>query len=133
MDLSVIIVARNEIPHLWYTLHSVQQQIATLNGKESCVEIVVVDDGSTDTTQKFLEVPKIQRIVRAIRTEGVFAPAARHRGAVEARGRWLLFLDAHVLLGPGFLATVLARFAAEDAPGAKAVGAVHFPLAWNWT
>jgi glycosyltransferase involved in cell wall biosynthesis len=130
--LSVIIAARNEIPHLWYTLHSVQQQIAALDGRGAGVELLVVDDGSTDATQKFLQNPAIGQIVRAIRTEGVFAPRARHLGALEAQGRWLLFLDAHVLLGPSFLDTVLARFAAEGAPEAEAVGAVHFPLAWNW-
>lgn len=130
-DLSVIIAARNEIPHLWYTVHAVQQQIAALDGAGS-VEMLVVDDGSTDSTPAFLQARRIQQIVRGIRTEGVFAPAARQRGAMEARGRWLLFLDAHVLPGPGFVHTVLARFAAPDAPGAEAVGAVHFPLAWNW-
>jgi glycosyltransferase involved in cell wall biosynthesis len=132
LDLSVIIAARNEIPHLWYTLHSIQQQVAVLNGQCGGVEVLVVDDGSTDGTQKFLQMPAIQQIARAIRTEGVFAPRARHLGAMEARGRWLLFLDAHVLLGPDFLRTVIARFAAEGAPGAEAAGAVHFPVAWNW-
>ncbi|HEX2077214.1 MAG TPA: glycosyltransferase family A protein, partial [Longimicrobium sp.] len=132
MDLSVIIAARNEIPHLWYTLHSVRQQIAALDGRADAVEVLVVDDGSTDATQKFLQTPAIRQIARAIRADGVFAPRARHLGALEARGRWLLFLDAHVLLGPGFLSTVLARFAAEGAPEAQSAGAVHFPLAWNW-
>jgi glycosyltransferase involved in cell wall biosynthesis len=60
------------------------------------VEVLVVDDASTDETPV---VAARYREVRVVRLEGRGGPAAaRNRGAAEALHPWLLFMDADVLL-----------------------------------
>jgi glycosyltransferase involved in cell wall biosynthesis len=76
-------------------------------GQADVTEIIVVDDGSTDDTIA---------IVRAIRDPRLYlvtndasgVSAARNLGARDARGDWLMFLDADDRLRPGAVATLLA-------------------------
>lgn len=80
---------------------------ALAQGEE--VEVIVVDDGSPDDVPGGLG-PFADR-VRYIRQENAGPNAARNRGAAEARGEWLLFLDADDWLLPGCLAAA-GRWAA---------------------
>lgn len=62
-------------------------------------EVIVVDDASTDDTQERLMSVHPTYPFRAIRLErNSGAPVARNRGAMEAKGTHLLFLDADVVL-----------------------------------
>jgi glycosyltransferase involved in cell wall biosynthesis len=56
------------------------------------VEVVVVDDGSTDDTPRAVE-PYLDRI-RYVRQENAGRSAARNRCVDEARGRYVSFLDS---------------------------------------
>ena len=55
-------------------------------------ELLVVDDGSTDDTEAVIRTNYGDK-VRYIRQENAGTAAARNRGAREARGQWLSFLD----------------------------------------
>jgi glycosyltransferase involved in cell wall biosynthesis len=59
------------------------------------LEVIVVDDGSSDVTPSVLaELAASDRRVRAVRhDEPAGPPAARNRGIDEARGRFVAFLD----------------------------------------
>lgn len=77
-------------------------------------ELLVVDDGSTDGTGAVVTRAGAQLLSQP--NQG--PAAARNRGAREARGEILVFLDADCRPARGWLAALLAPF---DGPGVDAV------------
>jgi glycosyltransferase involved in cell wall biosynthesis len=97
MDVSVIVPTRNRSSLLAMTLRSVlRQQHVTL-------EVLVVDEGSSDDTPTVLAAlgDARLRVLRHDTPQGL--PAARNHGAAEARGEWLAFIDDDDLWAPGKL------------------------------
>ena len=82
-------------------------------------EIVVVDDGSSDETPAIVE--ELGDRVRFLRQPQQGPGAARNRGAAQARGRYLAFLDSDDLWFPWTLA-VYARVIAEHQSPAFVAG-----------
>nr|MBP7403078.1 glycosyltransferase family 2 protein [Clostridia bacterium] len=114
--LSVIIPAYNEELRLPPLLESLRAQDVRP------LEILVVDDGSTDRTAE-IAAAYAADVVRVIRSEDV-GPGwvgksrACWSGAHVAAGEWLLFLDADVRMdGPGSLARLCAEYRAAGARG----------------
>lgn len=107
--VSVIIPARNAAGFLDAALGSVFAQ-------DWPVEVVVVDDGSTDDIQGALR-PYAGRI-RLMRQEARGLPAARNAGLRLATAGLVLFLDADDVLGEGLLA---GQVQALDAAGGVGV------------
>jgi glycosyltransferase involved in cell wall biosynthesis len=100
-DVSVVIPTHNRSRLLTLTLGSVLRQRAV------DLEIIVVDDGSTDDTGEVVAGLRDARIrlVRHDTPQGV--AAARNRGIAEARGAWVAFLDDDDLWAPDKLARQL--------------------------
>ncbi len=71
----------------------------------SAYEIIVVNDGSTDNTLDVLE-PYASRIT-LISQENCGGNTARNRGYREAKGEYLLFCDADVIMRPDMLEKML--------------------------
>ena len=69
------------------------------------LEVIVVDDGSTDATEEVCATFGWQ--VRSVRLENGGVSRARNIGAKMARGDWLVFLDADDVLLPHALAALL--------------------------
>ena len=69
------------------------------------LEVIVVDDGSTDATPEVCATFGGQ--VRSVRLENGGVSRARNIGAKMARGEWLVFLDADDVLLPHALAALL--------------------------
>ncbi|MEO5742185.1 MAG: glycosyltransferase family A protein, partial [Vicinamibacterales bacterium] len=67
-------------------------------------ELIVVDDGSTDDTRRFLEAQRDPRMRFIIRESAEGPSAARNAGLAEARGDLIMFLDDDDLLRPETLA-----------------------------
>ena len=103
--LSVIIPCYNHAEALSEAIHSVRTQ-----GWPD-VEIIVVDDGSTDETQRLLYELHGSDL-RCLRQQNQGPAAARNTGIRAARGDWIAFLDADDYWLPGKLAAqfeMLAR------------------------
>ncbi|HYZ79486.1 MAG TPA: glycosyltransferase family A protein [Gaiellaceae bacterium] len=75
------------------------------------LELIVVDDGSTDATGRIAE--SYGDPVRCIRQENGGMAAARNRAIPEARGDYLAFLDADDRFPPDKLRSQLAVFEAQ--------------------
>lgn len=80
------------------------------------VEIIVVDDASTDESAAVAARPAV-RLVRVPANAG--PAAARNCGAREARGDILLFVDSDVIVAPGTLDQVVTLL--DDRPDVAAV------------
>jgi hypothetical protein len=110
--VSVVVPARDAAGHLPDALGSLRRQ-----GLDPCdLEVVVVDDGSTDDTQEILDeasdrMPAL-RWVHHRTPRGV--SAARNRAIQESRGRWVTFLDPDDWFFPGHLAAMVDAAEALD-------------------
>lgn len=69
------------------------------------LEIIVVDDGSTDDTESVLGGLARDGDLLLLQQENAGAAAARNLGIAEARGEWIAFLDADDFWLPGKLTT----------------------------
>lgn len=103
--VSVIVPARNEERCLARCLDSLLAQ----EGVD--FELIVVDDGSADTTGAIARSrPRVRLLQAAPWRDGLSGKCnAAQTGANAARGEWLLFTDADTVHLPGSLARALAE------------------------
>lgn len=105
MTLSVILPTYNRQGVLARALNSVVEQ------GDTDIEIIVIDDASTDTTAQWLsqqELPGL-RIITLPTNQGV--NAARNAGIAAARGTWVILLDSDDQLAPKALASIRTAIA----------------------
>jgi glycosyltransferase involved in cell wall biosynthesis len=110
--ISVIIPARNEATFIPRVIHAVLAQ----RPADAELEVIVVDDGSTDGTSEAARAAGASALELA--GVGGNPAAARNRGAAAATGDPLIFLDADCVPAEGWLAAILAAHAG----GATVVG-----------
>jgi glycosyltransferase involved in cell wall biosynthesis len=111
-EISVIIPTYNSAAYLPEAIES------ALNQTVAPLEVIVVDDGSTDQTAQILEHYSGRIVLIAQENRGL--SAARNRGMEEARGDLIAFLDADDVWLSGKLEKQLSCL--EDHPRA---GLVH--------
>ncbi|GAC1566482.1 MAG: hypothetical protein NVS3B14_09130 [Ktedonobacteraceae bacterium] len=103
--VSIIIPSRNRARQLERCLFS----LLNLNDPPSCLEMIVVDDASTDETcsmlarltLEFEAQGKILRVIKHTRRQGV--AISRNSGAEQARMEVLAFIDSDCVATPGWL------------------------------
>jgi glycosyltransferase involved in cell wall biosynthesis len=114
LRLSVIIPARNEEANLANCLGSLLSQSDDLFLLGRDWELMVVDDASTDRTRAIAEAVAARQLgVRVLEAPSVELSAGKREftgktnacwfGALQAKGRWLLFTDADTVHEPGDL------------------------------
>jgi glycosyltransferase involved in cell wall biosynthesis len=102
--ISVVIPVKNGERELGRCLEALRRSV------HQDYECIVVDDGSSDRSAEVAE----RFGVRVIRSQSSLGPAAaRNRGAREARGDILFFIDADVCVGPDSVGRVAENFAAD--------------------
>ena len=99
VDVSVIIPTHNRITMLEEALISVLSQ-----NFDGIVEIIVVDDNSQDKTSEFIR-EKHPEVHLISLQQNVGAYAARNRALLEAKGKYIAFLDSDDLWEKNYLKT----------------------------
>ncbi|MDP9235056.1 MAG: glycosyltransferase [Actinomycetota bacterium] len=95
IDVSVIVPTHDRSTWLCQGLRSVLRQ------RDVDLEVIVVDDGSTDdATRTVVKTVGDQRIVLLRHERPLGVSVARNHGAEEAGGEWLAFLDDDDLWAP---------------------------------
>src|SRR5579875_1946032 len=127
--LSIIIPAYNEAQRIGKSLERIREY---LSRKPFATELIVVDDGSTDSTPALLETfaavwPEL-RILRNDPNQG--KGYSVRRGALEARAPYILFTDADRLLA------AMESTEADAAIGSRALKreliGIHQPKFREW-
>lgn len=117
--VSVVVPLHNGAATIEETLLSVQQQ------SWRSLEIVVVDDGSTDDgPARVAQLRRKDGRIRLLRQPNAGVAVARNTGAAAAAGAFLAFVDADDLWGPEKVALQMAALEA----GGPRVG-----LAYTWS
>jgi glycosyltransferase involved in cell wall biosynthesis len=104
-DISIIVPCYNASKYVSETIDSILNQNYDLNR----VEVLLINDGSTDDTLNIIKKYESDNvIVIDKKNEGV--SKTRNRGIKEARGRYILFLDADDLLSKNSLKNIISFF-----------------------
>jgi glycosyltransferase involved in cell wall biosynthesis len=102
--VSVIVPVRNDAGHLRRCLEALRAS------EYRDFELIVVDDASTDETPRVAE----ELGARVVRMERNGGPGrARNRGAEEAQGEVVFFIDADVCVQPDTVGKVAESFASD--------------------
>ena len=108
--ISIIIPVFNMEEGIRHCLESVAGQAS------EDVEVVVVDDGSTDGSAGVIEGYSASHpSVRCIRQQNSGVSAARNRGLAEARGEYVMFVDADDEIEEGYLSRIAHKAASTQA------------------
>ena len=98
LQISVIIPVYNASELIDRCLDSIFNQT-----KNDNIEVILVDDGSTDNSVEIIKNRKEQDRIRLFQQTNSGPSKARNKGIAEARGKYLAFLDADDYWLPGFL------------------------------
>jgi GT2 family glycosyltransferase/glycosyltransferase involved in cell wall biosynthesis len=110
VEVSVIIPVFNQFQYTHACLASLQ------NVKEqTCFEVIVVDDCSTDETADL--VPRMEGVIYLRNQTNSGFIASCNRGAETARGEYLFFLNNDTIVKEGWLSALLDTFASDPCAG----------------
>lgn len=105
-EVTVVVPARNELASIDACLDSVLAQDGV------SFEVVVVDNGSTDgTTERLAARMAADSRLSVLSNHEPSIPASLNLAVAAARGQWLVRVDAHSTIPPGYLARAVTRLA----------------------
>lgn len=122
---SVVIIAHNEQTRLLSCLWSLSDTICKYN-----IEIIGVDNNSSDGTAQVYDAVGLRYFSESRKSPGF----ARNRGIIEAKGKYLICIDADTIYPPKYIETMISAF---NKPGVVAVSSLwsyvpskEFPRIW---
>ncbi|MFT4976921.1 MAG: chlorobactene glucosyltransferase [Myxococcota bacterium] len=134
VTVSVVIPARDEEGNIGACLDTVAAQ------DHPSLQIVVLDDGSTDRTPEILaaQAAREPRLTVMEGGEGIAEgwfgkPWALQRAQAEATGDWLVFVDADVRLHPHAVSRIVGYAIREDIDMVTGLGALGADSFWEKT
>lgn len=115
MTFSIIIPCLNEANYIKSLLQSLEKQ----NFSHEDFEIIVVDNGSSDSTiQTVLNFYKSSSLnLRVERCPKRGVSRAKNLGAQKAKGKYLIFIDADNTVRPDFLSTISLKHSKGELAG----------------
>ena len=125
-DISVIVPALNEE-------HVIGRCLASLAGQrlpQSCFEVIVVDNGSTDRTVDIARSFNSSLPVTVMEKTGAPIAALRNCGAARARGRYIAFLDADCVAPAHWLQAAYDLLHADEGRIIGAQYRIPSPSSW---
>jgi glycosyltransferase involved in cell wall biosynthesis len=100
LAVTVIMPVRNEGPHMRDSLEGVLRQETA----PDAFEVLVVDGRSTDETREIVrQTIASHPNVRLLDNPGRIVPTAMNVGLAEARGEFIVRVDGHCMLEPGYI------------------------------
>ncbi|MDR6998994.1 glycosyltransferase [Neobacillus niacini] len=100
IEVSIIIPSYNKYPLNLFTLYSLENQTFNLEK----MEVIIIDDGSTDQTEETLQNYHPPYQFKYIRNnENLGRAKVRNIGIQASSGSILIFLDAEMLVDPNFV------------------------------
>jgi glycosyltransferase involved in cell wall biosynthesis len=118
MELSIVIIARNEESTLGRNLDVLVKEIRDLDA-----EILLVDSASTDRTIAIARTFPV-RIVHLEQSPMLSPSAGRYIGTLLSKGNFVFFLDGDMILMPGWLKRGLDEM--RDSTLAGVAGRIYF-------
>ena len=108
IHLSIIMPVYNKAEYVSRCLHSILDQDYT------DYELIIVNDGSTDSSADIIRSFTDTRI-KLLTTTNQGVSAARNRGMAEAKGEYLMFIDADDYISPHYLGHIMQQAEANKA------------------
>ena len=122
---SVVIPTFDRLSDLQRVIRAILDQVAVLS---SPCEVVVVDDGSSDGTGRWLDQNASEFGLTVIRQQNAGPAVARNKGVMASKGEIILFLGDDTEPQPGWLWAHLETHRLEDSDRPMAVlGYTTFP------
>ncbi|MDA8406376.1 MAG: glycosyltransferase [Deltaproteobacteria bacterium] len=106
--VSIVLATYNERENILDTISSIFEHV------KDPVEVIVVDDDSSDMTWKLVEDHKDPRVklIRRVDTRGL--ASAFNRGIIESRGSLVGWMDADMCMPPSLLPAMIAKLDEYD-------------------
>lgn len=119
--LSIVLPVHNVDPFLVQCLDSLLSQDLT------AIEVIAVDDGSTDNSLEILASYAARDArVRVIRQSNTGVSVARNNGLQEARGKYVAFVDADDFVDVGLYASMVTMVETDELDMAMTNGWFHY-------
>lgn len=119
--ISIIVPVYNVEPYLRKCLDSI------VNQTYGNLEILIIDDGSTDNSGKISDEYKTDERVKVFHTENRGLSAARNKGLDEATGDWIGFVDSDDWIEPDMYEELLKNALVTDADVAECGIYIKYP------